>query len=99
MSVQRGLDGFELGAATINAILTLGLLVLAGATSIIVTYPEVAVRPLLIILGSAAIILPVVFYPFTFTIWFAVELMMEPPSAGDLATALKRIREDVPIDT
>jgi NhaP-type Na+/H+ or K+/H+ antiporter len=99
MSVQRGLDGFELGAATINAILTFGLLVLTAVISIIVTYPEVSVRPLLIILGSGAIVLPVVFYPFTYTIWFAVELMMEPPSDSDLVTARKRIGEGVRADT
>jgi hypothetical protein len=90
MSVQRGLDGFELGAATINAILTLGSLVLAGAISVIITWPEVAVAPLLVTLGIAAVVLPIFFYPFTYTIWFAVELMMEPPSAADLAAAQAR---------
>jgi hypothetical protein len=90
MSVQRGLQGFELGAATINAILTLGALVIAGAVSIIVTYPDVAVVPLIVVLGAAAVVLPILFYPFTYTIWFAVELMMEPPTDKDLEAASNR---------
>ena len=92
MSVQRGLEGFELGAATVNAILTFGMLVLLSALSVISTYPDVAVAPLIVSLGAAAVIMPIVFYPFTYTIWFAVELMMEPPSPADIAAAAERVR-------
>jgi hypothetical protein len=93
MSVQRGLDGFELGAATVNAILTFGMLVVVSAISVITTYPEVAVAPLIISLGIAAVIMPIVFYPFTYTIWFAVELLMEPPSPADIAAAAQRAHD------
>jgi hypothetical protein len=91
MSVQRGLEGFELGAATINAFLTLGTLVLVGAISVVITYPGVAVAPLIISLGIAAVVLPILLYPFTYTIWFAVELLMDPPSAADIAAANGRV--------
>ena len=87
MSVQRGHDGFELGAASVNALLCLGALVAAGAVSIVITYPEVAVQPLLMVLGAAAIVLPIVLYPFSYTLWFAIELMMEPPSEADILDA------------
>jgi hypothetical protein len=93
MSVQRGQDGFELGAASVNAILTLGALVVTAGISIVVTYPEVAVRPLLIALGLAAVVLPVVLYPFTYTLWFAIELVMEPPSPADVAAAAVRAEQ------
>ena len=93
MSVQRGQDGFELGAATVNAILTLSALVAAGGISIVLTYPEVAVRPLVIVLGIAAVVLPVVLYPFSYTLWFAIELVMEPPSPADLAAAAARTQQ------
>jgi len=95
MSVQRGLDGFELGAATVNAMLTFGMLVVLGAISVIATSPDVAVVPLILSLGAAAIVMPIVFYPFTYTIWFAVELMMEPPSPADIAAAAERVRVPV----
>ncbi|MCU1389724.1 MAG: hypothetical protein JWL72_3062 [Ilumatobacteraceae bacterium] len=93
MSVQRGQDGFELGAASVNAILTLGALIAAAGISIVVSYPEVAVRPLVIVLGIAAVVLPIVLYPFTFTLWFAIELVMEPPSPADLAAAAARAEQ------
>jgi len=92
LSVQRGLEGFELGAATVNATLTFGVLVVVSAVSVVTTYPDVAVGPLLISLGIAAILMPIVFYPFTYTIWFAIELLMEPPSAADVAAAAARAR-------
>jgi uncharacterized protein (DUF983 family) len=96
MSVQRGLEGFELGAATINAILTFGPLVVVSAISVIITYPDVAVAPLIVSLGATAIILPIVLYPFTYTIWFAVELLMEPPSTAEITAAAGRVR-DTPV--
>ena len=91
LSVQRGQDGFELGAATVNAILVLGALIVAAAVSIVRTYPDVAATPLIIALCAVAIVLPVLLYPFTFTIWFAVELLMEPPSLRDLEAARARV--------
>ena len=93
LSVQRGQDGFELGAATVNAMLVLGALIIAAAVSIVITYPDVAAVPLIIALSAVAIVLPVVLYPFTFTIWFAVELLMEPPSLHDLESARVQVAE------
>jgi len=91
LSVQRGQEGFELGSASINAIVTFAAIIIAATISIVVTYPEIAVVPLSIVLGAVAIVLPIVLYPFTHTIWFAVELLMEPPSAQELGDATRRM--------
>src|SRR3954449_3479179 len=91
LSVQRGQEGFELGSASVNAIVTFGAIIVAATISIIVTYPDIAVVPLLIVLGGVAIALPIALYPFTHTLWFAVELLMEPPSPEALADAKRRI--------
>ena len=103
LSVQRGQDGFELGAATVNAVLCLGALIAAAAVSIVTTYPDVAAVPLIIVLSAVAVVLPVLLYPFTYTIWFAVELVMEPPSVKDLDAARARVsgpsRGSLPSDT
>jgi uncharacterized protein (DUF983 family) len=93
LSVQRGQDGFELGAASVNAMLSLSILIAAAAVPIIITYPEVSAKPLIIVLGAVATVLPVLLYPFTYTIWFAVELIVDPPSDADLATADARVAE------
>ncbi len=99
LSVQRGQEGFELGAASINAILTLGAVIAAAAISIAITYPDVATVPLIVILGVTAVVLPILLYPFTFTIWFAVELVMEPPSASELDQARGRVSAELSPDT
>ena len=82
VSVQRGQQGFELGAATVNVMLTLTTLIAAGAISVVSTYPHVAVAPLVVILGAVAIVLPVLLYPLSFTLWFAFEVLVDPP-VGD----------------
>ena len=79
VSVQRGQQGFELGAATVNVMLTLAMLIAAGGISVVITYPRVAVVPLVIALGVVAIVLPVLLYPFSFTLWFAFEVLVDPP--------------------
>jgi uncharacterized protein (DUF983 family) len=91
LSVQRGHDGFELGAATMNVMIMLATLVVAGGVSVVITYPDVAVTPLMVVLGIVALVLPVVLYPFSYTIWFATELLMDPPSDEWLARATETI--------
>ena len=54
--MQRGQQGFELGAATVNVMLTLAMLIAAGGISVVITYPRVAVVPLVIALGVVAIV-------------------------------------------
>ena len=39
--------------------------------------------PLLLILGVGAIVLPILLYPVSYTLWQAVDLAMRPPEPGD----------------
>lgn len=82
---RRGDVGFELGAATIAAIVTMGSLIVALGVSLAVTWPEVAVVPLLVTLGIAGIVVPIVIYPITYTVWQALDLVMRPASPSDFA--------------
>ena len=91
--MQRGDDGFELGAATVNVMLVLAALVVTAGVSVVITYPDVATLPLISVLGVVAVLLPIVLYPFSFTIWFAIELLMDPPSAKALAEAEQRVAD------
>ena len=75
--------GFELGAAAIAAIIVMGPLVLLLAAVLAITWPDVAVVPLLTVFVPSAIVLPVVLYPVSYTMWQAVDLRMRPPTAGD----------------
>ena len=90
MSVQRGAAGFELGAASVNAVLTFGLLIVGCAVALVTSYPAVHVGTLLAVAGAGAVVLPVLFYPFSYAIWFAVELRVDPPSSAEIASAAGR---------
>lgn len=84
---HRGYDGFELGAATVNTIVTFGLLVAAMAVGIVATMPDIAVVPLLIGLGIGGIVVPTAAYPISYTLWQAIDLAMRPPEPGDVPAA------------
>ena len=75
--------GFELGAASIAAIITLGPLVLGLGVMMAITWPEVAVGPMFVVLGAGALILPIVLYPVSYTVWQAVDIAMRPVTIDD----------------
>ena len=83
---RRGYEGFELGALAISAIVCLGTLVVGLGVWIVATTPDIPVFEMIITLGIAAIILPVVAYPVSYTTWQAVDLAMRPPEPGDGGT-------------
>ena len=80
---HRGYEGFELGAMAISAVVCLALLIGGLTVGVVITWPDIAVLPLLIVLGVGAIILPVVVYPLSYTMWQALDLAMHPPEPGD----------------
>ena len=82
---NRRQDGFELGAMTVATLITGGSVMIFLMVSIIVTYPEIAVLPVAI--GGAAIALgmPVLTYPFTYTLWSAFDLAVHPPTRDEFA--------------
>jgi len=78
-------EGFELGAITINTILTFMTLTVGMAIGFIVTYPDIPVVRLVLSLIGVAVLMPVLIYPLTFTIWLAVDLAVHRPDAAELA--------------
>jgi uncharacterized protein (DUF983 family) len=83
---RRGYEGFELGAVTVNVIVVFGVLIAAAAIGIGVTAPGVPVVPLAVALGAVAVVLPVVLYPVSYTLWQAIDIAMHPPDEADPAT-------------
>ena len=70
--------GFELGAAAMAAIIVMGPLVVVLAAVVAATWPDVAVVPVLAALVVGAVVLPVVLYPVSYTMWQAVDIAMRP---------------------
>jgi uncharacterized protein (DUF983 family) len=65
--------GYWAGALAINLILTGGLFAIVFIVALAITLPDVPVAPLLAILVPIMIIGPIVAYPFSKTIWVAVD--------------------------
>ena len=75
---RRGDVGFELGAAAMAAVIVLGPLIVALGIVMAITWPEVRVLPTTVVFLVAAVVLPIVLYPVSYTMWQAVDLMMRP---------------------
>lgn len=65
--------GYWAGALAINIIAVGGLFAILFVALLIATIPHVPVAPLLAILVPVVVIGPIVFYPFSKTIWVAVD--------------------------
>jgi len=72
-----------MGALAISAIVCFGVLIVGLAVGVISTSPDIPVVRLLLILGAVAVVLPIVMYPVSYTVWQAVDLAMRPPDPGD----------------
>ena len=83
---RRGDVGFELGAAAIAAIICMGPLVIALGVTVAITYPDVEIVPMLVVLGVGALTLPVLLYPSSYTIWQSVDILMRPVKEEDFVT-------------
>ena len=89
-------EGFELGAVTINTILTFIVLVAAMTVGFVVTSPDIPVMPMVLSLIGVAVLMPIVIYPFTFTIWLAFDLATHRPDAAELAQAAAAVAVNTP---
>lgn len=75
---RRGDIGFELGAVVIATIATFGAVIVAVAVGMLVTAPNFAVVPLMVLVVVIAVVVPVVVYPVSYTLWQAIDLVMRP---------------------
>jgi Mn2+/Fe2+ NRAMP family transporter len=76
-------EGFFLGAYVVNLAIAEGLVILLAVVPTIVLLarnPDTDVVPILIAGLVGAIVAPMAFYPFSKTIWTAVDLIMRPRS-------------------
>jgi uncharacterized protein (DUF983 family) len=80
---RRGDVGYELGAAATAAIISMGPLVVLLGIMVAFTWPEVNVVPMFVVLGVGAIVLPILLYPSSYTVWQAVDILLRPPEPDD----------------
>ena len=85
---QRNLEGFQLGAAAMNIILTGGSLLSVMGAGVVLTYPDIPIWPMLIATVGVALLVGIGGYQTSYTVWLAVDLTMNPPDEIELADAL-----------
>lgn len=76
-----------LGAITINTIVTFGAILVVLVVGMIATYPDIAALPIVAGCVAVAVVVPVVVFPFTYTIWGAIDLAMHPLQPDEVADA------------
>lgn len=81
------LPGFSLGATTMNTIVTFGLLAVVLVVGSVLSYPDLAVVPMLAAALAVTVLTPILFYPFSYTLWAAVDLTMHPLEQAEGADA------------
>lgn len=69
-------EGFFLGAFVMNTAITLGSLMLYLVVAFALTLPDAPLVRLAVIGVLLGLVIPIVVYPFTKTIWCAVDLTM-----------------------
>lgn len=82
--LDRGEADYFLGGYTVNFVVAELLIVLGGALSIVLTWPDVPWSLITWALILLMILAPVVFYPFAKTLWLAIDLIFRPVTLGDL---------------
>lgn len=66
-------SGYWAGALAINIIVTGGLFAIVFVALLAATIPKIPVVPLLLVLVPIVVIVPIVYYPFSKTVWMAVD--------------------------
>ena len=77
---------FFFGAYVINLAITEGLLLLFAIVPLIALLAageDVDIVPIVVVGLAAAVLAPIAFYPFSRTIWAAVDLMLRPVGATE----------------
>src|SRR5687768_14847822 len=88
--------GFELGAVTVNTIITFGSLTIFMVIGFILTVPDIPVLPFVLGLMAVGLFMPIIIYPFTYTIWLAIDLTIHPPDDAELADAREAAADAAP---
>jgi len=86
------LEGFQLGAAAMNIILTGGSLLFVMGIGVITTYPNVPTWPLIAVVCSVALIVGIGGFPTSYTVWLAIDLRLRPLDETEVADAAEHAR-------
>ena len=75
-------EGYWLGAVLINTVVTIGLFTVTMVTWAIATWPEPPWTTMTATGIVINLIVPLLFYPLSKTLWVAIEISAHPPVVG-----------------
>jgi len=87
--LERGEGDYFLGSYTINLFAVEVILAAAFIGVMVVTWPNPPWDALQFGGATLAVVAPIVCYPFTKTLWLAVDLIFRPPKREDFITRTK----------
>jgi uncharacterized protein (DUF983 family) len=67
-------EGYWVGAVAINTIATFGLFFVVLVIATIATAPDIPWLPIVLVVVPVMIVVPLAFYPFSKTLWVAVDM-------------------------
>ena len=73
-------DGYWVSAMIVNTAVTEAIFGVAFVAVLIATLPEVAWAPVLIVGAITNVVVPILFYPLSKTVWVAMDVFFHPPS-------------------
>ena len=76
-----------MGPIALNVVITFGALAVGMVVAFVATAPDFPVTALTIGFVIGAIVIPVLAFPFTNTLWMAVDLLTHKPDNRELAEA------------
>lgn len=81
---QRNTEGFMLGALAMNIVITGAALITTLVIGVVLSYPDIAIVPVLISTVAVTLIVGVFGYPISYTTWLAIDLAMRPLDNRDV---------------
>lgn len=78
------IDGHLTGALGINTVVSIVVVITVGIIGGILTFPELPLVPLVTTITLVAALFPIFFYPFSKTVWTAIDLRMRPPEPEEV---------------
>ena len=76
-------DGYWVSAIIVNLAVIEGLFLVLFIAVVLATAPEVEWAPLLTVGVVMNVVFPIFFYPYSKTVWMAVDLYFHPPEAAE----------------
>ncbi|HEX3721627.1 MAG TPA: DUF983 domain-containing protein [Nitrolancea sp.] len=87
-------EGYWTGAVAINTIFTELIFAIVIVAVIVWTWPDIPTRPLLIVAVALNALFPLFYYPFSKTVWVAIDLILHPLEENEEyeVTSLRQVR-------